>query len=81
MKSIAQVGVLSSDVGHARRQLGVHKCSEHGDDPAGHPHRENQHRRVYLARDYVRVDEDAGADNAAHHDHDGVKQSDSPQEM
>src|SRR5204863_6479698 len=39
------------------------------------PGREDQNRRVHLLRDDIGIGEDAGADDAAHHDHGGVEEA------
>ena len=80
MKRLAQVSVLAADRRPARRQFRINECAQHRNHAAGDPHSENQQRGVQLLRDDIRVDEDAGADDAAHDDHGGVEESHLPEQ-
>jgi len=72
------VCVLPAHSRSARCQFGVNEGAQHGHNAAGRPHAQDKHGRVQLLRHHVRVDEDASADNAAHHDHGGVEQANLP---
>ena len=74
MKRLAQIRILAADGRASRRQLRIDECAQHRNDAARDPHSKNQQRRVHLLRDDVGVDEDAGTDDAAHHDHGGVEE-------
>ena len=80
MKGLAQIRVLAANFRPERRQFGIDERAQHGDHAADDPDAEDQQGRVQLLRDDVRVDEDAGADNAAHDDHGGVEQPDLPKQ-
>ena len=80
MECLAQIGVLASNSGHAGRQLRIDESAENGNYTTRHPHPENQNRSMQLLRNDVRIDENAGADNAAHNDHGGVEQAHLAQE-
>ena len=75
MPGVAQVGVLSADVGAQRRELGVDEGAHERDDAAGGPYAEDERRGVDLPGHDVRIDEDAGADDAAHDEHGGVERA------
>src|SRR2546423_3361117 len=80
MEGVAQVRVLAADFGAARGQLGVDERARERDCAAREPSAEYEEGRVNLPRDDRGVDEDAGADDAAHHDHRRVEQTQTPRE-
>ena len=55
----------------SRRDLGQIRQRNHA---ARYPGAQNHHRSMDLLGDDVRIDENAGAHNAAHYNHGGVKQ-------
>ncbi len=75
MIGLTNVRVLPIQIRTARGQLRVNEGSGECDQPAQRPGEQDQRRRVHLARNHVGVDENAGADNAAHDDHGGVEQA------
>ena len=70
---LAEVEILAACAGQPRGQLGPDESAQQGEGAARHPDAENQERRVYLPRHHAGIDEDAGADDAAHHQHRGVE--------
>ena len=75
MVGLTQIKILSARARQARRQLGPDEGTEQGKSSAQEPDAENQKRSVHAERDDVGIDEDTGADNAAHDDHGGVEYS------
>ena len=73
MVCLTKIKILSARARQARRQFGPDEGAEQGESSAQQPDAENQKRRVDPQRDNVGIDEDAGADDAAHHDHGGVE--------
>ena len=66
---------MPTDFGHAVGQFGVNKRANQREEAAGHPGAKNHGGRVYEFCDNIRVDEYAGADDAAHHNHGRVENS------
>src|SRR5205085_6327716 len=81
MKSFAQVNVLPARARQTCGQLRVDERARERDHAAREPRTQDQDGRVYLLRDVVRVDEDACADDPAHHDHRRVEQTKLAREM
>jgi hypothetical protein len=81
MVSLPQVSILTAHVWVSVRQLRVNKRTEERDHAAGEPHAQDQKRRVNLPRDDVRVNENAGTDDPAHHDHRRIKNPQLPCEL
>ena len=75
MVGLAQVSVLASDCGQCRCQFRPDESATQTDDAAENPCAQNQRGRVYLPRDHIRIDEDAGTDNAPHDHHGRVEQT------
>ena len=75
MIGLAQIKILSARARQARRQFGPDECAEQGQAAAEKPDSQNQEWSVYAEGDHVRIDEDARADDAAHHDHGGIEHS------
>ena len=75
MVSLAQVKVLSTRARQARCKLCPDERTEQGKASAHEPDAQNQKRSVHAERNHVGVDENTGADNAAHDDHGGVEYS------
>src|SRR5436190_9891399 len=75
MECVADVRVLSAHIRLPIRELGVHERAGEGNRTTHDPWRQDQRRRVNQPRDDGRIDEDAGADDSAHHDHRRVEQS------
>ena len=73
MVRLAKIEILAAGSGHARGKFGPDECAEQSEYAAENPDTENQKRRVDVERDDVGIDEDAGADDAAHDDHGGVE--------
>src|SRR5207249_9809603 len=74
VERVAQIRVLAADLRPERGQLRVDEGARQRDEAAHDPRPQDQEGRVDLPRDHVGVHEDAGADDAAHHDHGGVEQ-------
>ena len=66
MKRFAQIRILSPDLGTPRCEFGVDERSSKRDRSAGSPGSEDEERRVDLLGNDVRIDKDAGADDASH---------------
>jgi hypothetical protein len=77
MKRFAQVCVLATDVRAPNGKLGPNESSNEGQQTSKSPGAQNQKRCVYLLGNNIRVDENTGADDAAHYDHGGVEESES----
>ena len=75
MISLAQVKILPARARQARGQLGPDERAEQGKSSAEKPDSQDQERSVHAQRNHVGIDENAGADNAAHDDHGGVEYS------
>ena len=75
MKGFAKVGVLAADLRHARGEFGVDEGAQEGDDSSRDPRPQNQRGGVEQVRDDVGIDENSGADDAAHHDHGRVEEA------
>ena len=74
----AQIKVIAAGAGQPRGELRPDEGAEHGQRAARQPHPQNQKRRVYVPGHHIRIDENAGADNATHHDHGGVEEPQLP---
>jgi hypothetical protein len=74
MKRLTEESILAADFRHHRAQLGKDKCAGQRDQSARHPYCKNQKRRLDRPRDDIRVDENAGADDAADDDHRRVEE-------
>src|ERR1041384_6120736 len=77
MKRFSQVSVLTADVRSQSSQFSPDECGGECKEAAKHPGAENQERSVNLKRDHRRIHKDPRADNAAHHDHGGIKEAES----
>ncbi len=75
MIGLANVGVLPAHLGPSCRKFSVDEGARKCNHTPDNPHSQNQGRAMHLARDHVRIHEDARADDAAHHDHRGIEQS------
>ena len=75
MVGLAQIKILSARARQARCQLGPDERAEQGKASAQKPDAQNQKWSVHAERNHVGIDENAGADNAAHDDHGGVEYS------
>src|ERR1700723_2400217 len=73
--SLANVSVLPTHFRHAIRKFSVNKSSHQREEPARQPGTQNHSRRVHQLRHHIGVDEYAGTDDPAHHQHGGVKNS------
>jgi len=80
MEGFAQIRILSSDLGTPRCEFGVDERSSKRDRSSGSPGSEDEERRVDLLGDDVRIDKDAGADDASHNEHDRVEQAQAAEE-
>ena len=81
MIGLAQVRILAAGTGHARGEFRIDKSTEQRDCAADGPSAEDQHGRVDLLCDDVRIDENPGADDAAHDDHRGVEEPEARDEL
>src|SRR4051812_47293747 len=75
MVRVAEIGILSADIRASRGKLGVHERTDQGDDTTDDPGAEHERGSMDGPRDDARVDEDSGADDAAHHDHGRVERA------
>src|SRR6478752_6397669 len=75
MVSLPQIKILPARARQARGQLGPDEGAEQGKSSTQEPDAENQKRSVDAERDDVGIDEDTGANNAAHDNHGGVEYS------
>src|SRR5256885_2365213 len=75
MVGIAQISILSADSRPEDGQLRIDERADQGDGATYQPRTQYKHRRVHLRRDYRWVNEDPGADDAAHHDHGRVERT------
>ena len=75
MQRLAQISVLPADDRQPRGQLRVNKSAGQRDQPARDPRPENERRSVDPLRDDVGIDENARADDAAHHRHRRAEQA------
>jgi hypothetical protein len=75
MVGFAQVEYWPPESGRRVASSAQMKRAGHGQCAADQPDAQNQERRVHLLRDHIGIDEDAGADDAAHHDHGGVEEA------
>jgi len=70
---LAQVGVVPAGLREERAELGEGQRAGERDDTASQPCAQHQGRRVEALGDDVRVDEDAGTDDAADDHHRGIE--------
>src|SRR5262249_23640223 len=75
IKRFAQVGVLAANNRQARGEFDVDESAKERHDAAGNPCRENQKRSVDPFGNEIGIDENSDANNTAHHDHDGAKET------
>src|ERR1700694_3109124 len=75
MISLTQVKVLATRAGQPRCELGPDESTEQGKSSTDKPDSQDQKGSVHAQGNHVGVDENAGADNAAHDDHGGVEYS------
>ena len=75
MVGLAQIKILPARARQAGGELGPDERAEQGKSSAHEPHSQDQEWSVHAKRNHVGIDENAGADNAAHHDHGGVEYS------
>src|SRR5437762_117351 len=73
MISIAQISILSAHSRPEDSQLRIDERADQGDGATDQPRTQDEHGRVHLRRDHRWVNEDAGADDAAHYDHGRVE--------
>ena len=79
MIRLAQINVLAARrCGQSRRQLSPDKRATHRDQAAQNPDAQNQEWRMDAVRDLGRIREDSRPDDASHHDHRRVEQSEPP---
>ncbi len=81
MIGLTQVGVLAAGAGHARGEFRIHQRAEKRDAAANCPCAKNERGSVDLPRDDVGIDENSGADDAAHDDHRGVEEPEARDEL
>src|SRR4029079_8026553 len=81
MKCFSQVSVLPADVRSHGSQFSPDECSSECKETSEHPRTENQEWSVNLECDHRGFHKDPGADNAAHHDHGGIEEAESPGEF
>ena len=75
MHRFAQVGILAADLGPGGRQLRINERAEQRGDTPDQPGRHDEQRRPRRAGDDRWSDEDARADDPAHHDHGRVERT------
>ena len=75
MVGLAQVEILASSAGQPRGEFRPDERAEQREQASQRPAAENQEWGVHAKRDDVRVDENSGADDATHHDHGGIEDS------
>ena len=75
MVSLAQIKILPTRARQTRCELGPDESTEQGKSSTDKPDSQNQKRSVHAQGNHVGIDENAGADNAAHDDHGGVEYS------
>ena len=75
MKGVAEIGVLASEIGSEDGEFGVDESAGESGKTAENPSAEDEGGGVNFFGDNVRVDENAGANDAAHDDHGGVENS------
>lgn len=73
MVGIAQVGVVAAGLGAQRAELGKGQRAAQRYHAAGDPRRQHQRAGTEPLGNDVGIDEDAGADDAADHDHGGIE--------
>ena len=73
MPAVTQVDVLPTGLRKQAPELCVREGAGERDRATGNPGREHEQAAVERPRDDVGIDEDAGADDAADHDHRGVE--------
>ena len=69
MQRLAQIRILATDDGQARGQFRINKSAGQRDQAAHDPRAEDERRCVDPLGDEIGIDENARADNAAHHRH------------
>ena len=72
---IAEIGILSADFWPPCGELRVDQGRGKRDQPAKHPHPDNQRRCRDVTRNLGRVDENSGADDPAHDQHGRVERT------
>ncbi len=77
---LREVGILSSNLRAARSEFGIDERSGECDGSSRSPCAEDEKRRVDLLSDDVGIDEDAGANDASHHEHHRVEQAQAAKE-
>jgi len=75
VKRLANVCVLPADLRPQRRKLGIDKGSRKRDQSPDSPRAKNQFRRVDDFGDYVRIHENARADDPSHNQHRSIEQT------
>ena len=73
MICLTEIKILATGSWQARGQLSPDERAAHRDKATEHPHAKNQERRVHAVRYLGRIGENSSADDAAHHNHDGVE--------
>ncbi len=79
--SLADVNILSAGLREHRAHLGEGKAGEHGDDHANRPDREEKKRRPRIQCNVFGGKEDAGADDPARQQQNGISQRESANEL
>jgi hypothetical protein len=69
MAAVTQVDVLAAGLWKQTAELCVRECASERNRPAGDPCGQHEHTAVERPRNEVGIDEDAGPDDAADHDH------------
>src|SRR5207302_1739164 len=81
MHGLAQINVLAAGLRDLRRKLGIderpRQCNQSADGPCS----ENQKWSMNLLSYYIRIREDARADDPAHHDHRRVEEAETASKM
>ena len=75
MQRLAQIDILPAHDRQTRSQLRVDESTDQRDEPTGNPGAQDQRRSMDTLCDEVRIDEDAGTDDAAHYRHGSAKKT------
>src|SRR5712671_6342860 len=62
MIGLTDVGILSANLWQPFCQLGVNECASQRDHPSCRPRARDQRGRMHLLRNYMWINENAGAD-------------------
>jgi hypothetical protein len=81
MIGFPQRGILPANIGHPVGKFSPDESAEQCENSADQPCANDQSGSVNLLGYHVPIDEDSGADDTAHDDHGGVKETDSAYQL